>query len=106
MDESIAELGRRVTAHGREIDDHSERIVKLEAANEYNQRQMQRILDSQASISGKLDTLNVQIMQVASRPDVEKAEQYDQMTQQFRNQVITQIIGMGLMALAMYLGLR
>lgn len=70
----------RITQHGREIDGHEERIIRLEMSDKFRADQMARIEEKLDSTSGKLDSITTQITQLASKPAQVKADMWDKVT--------------------------
>lgn len=91
----------RISAHGREIDEQRERIVQLETTDKFRADQMTRIEGKLDKQSGKMDSLSVQISQVQSAPNREKADKWDKATWY----VLTAIVGAVLGAVLMSLGI-
>lgn len=83
----------RISNHGRELDEHRERIVQLETTDRFRADQMTRIEGKLDKQSGKMDSLSVQISQVQSTPAREKADKWDRVTWYVITAVIGAIVG-------------
>lgn len=91
----------RLSKHGLEIDDHSERIVQLETTDRFRADQMTRIEGKLDKQSGKMDSLSVQISQVQQSPAKEKADKWDRVTWY----VLTAVLGAVAGAVLAHMGL-
>lgn len=80
IEHRVAVAEGRITQHGREIDAHEERIIRLEMSDKFRADQMARIEEKLDSTSGKLDSITTQITQLASRPAQAKADMWDKVT--------------------------
>ena len=101
IERKLASHEERISNHGRELDDHRERIVQLETTDKFRADQMTRIEGKLDKQSGKMDSLSVQISQVQSTPTREKADKWDKATWY----VLTAVLGAMAGAVLAHLGL-
>lgn len=101
IERKLASHEERISNHGRELDDHRERIVQLETTDKFRADQMTRIEGKLDKQSGKMDTLSVQISQVQSNPAREKADKWDKATWY----VVTAVLGAMVGAVLAHMGL-
>lgn len=100
--DEIDKLDTRITKHGEEIDDHEKRIVRLEQDSLYYKEQQNRMLDSVANLSGKIDSLSIQIVNAYHKTDEEKAKAYDSL----KAVIISQIVCLVFLIIAVFFGLK
>lgn len=93
IERKLANHEERISNHGRELDEHRERIVQLETTDKFRADQMTRIEGKLDKQSGKMDSLSVQISQVQSTPSREKADKWDRITWYVLTAAIGAIMG-------------
>ena len=93
IERKLANHEERISNHGQELDEHRDRITKLETTDKFRADQMTRIEGKLDKQSGKMDSLSVQISQVQSTPAREKADKWDKVTWYVLTAVLGAIVG-------------
>lgn len=93
IERKLANHEERISNHGLELDEHRDRITKLETTDAFRADQMNRIEGKLDKQSGKIDSLSVQISQVQSSPAREKADKWDKATWYVLTAIIGAIVG-------------
>lgn len=93
IERKLANHEERISTHGLELDEHRDRITKLETTDAFRADQMNRIEGKLDKQSGKIDSLSVQISQVQSSPAREKADKWDKVTWYVLTAIIGAIVG-------------
>lgn len=101
IERKLASHEERISNHGQELDEHRDRITKLETTDKFRADQMTRIEGKLDKQSGKMDSLSVQISQVQQSPAREKADKWDKVTWY----VITAVLGAVVGAVLAHVGL-
>lgn len=92
----LAKLQEHVESHERTLETHSEAIDRLDKEltetkvhDQYRDQSIQRIEGKLDKQSGKMDSITLQIAQLGSKPEHEKAELWDRV----KWYVLTLLIG-------------
>ena len=93
IERKLANHEERISSHGQELDEHRDRIVKLETTDKFRADQMTRIEGKLDKQSGKMDSLSVQVSQIQAAPSREKADKWDKVVWYVITAVLGAVIG-------------
>lgn len=104
----LAKLQEHVESHERTLETHSEAIDRIDKQltetqvhDKYRDQSIQRIEGKLDKQSGKMDNITLQIAQLGSKPDKEKAELWDRVKWYVLTLLVGAVVGYALMAMGL-----